>query len=266
MNTPKDTPEEKKELIEAFRAYDWIIVHTNPVALKLYLELSWYPMEIPPCIKERVEELKEQEITQADIENRNPHYKPRYFLPSVAINELLFKLVSKGIPLFKVDNRDISCLADIKRLWDASTLNSTIYGLSGFNAVVAYLQPQWLKIMSGLESEKQSRPVIKKINKLYYSWNEKNKLVLYSKKENQVELTKQESKLIPYLKKDLRTQEEIIEHVWEVHRNVDIRNKIRNLGELRHRINTKCRKIMVTDLISELADGYYRLNVDVEEK
>lgn len=118
-----------------------------------------------------------------------------------------------------------------------------------------------------LEPGKQSRVNgIKKPNRLFYRWNDTDRIVLYSKDDKTVEFTEQEAKLFLYLKEDRKTQDEIIGYIWEVHKSFDIKKKKPNLGEIRGRINTKCRKIVATDLISELTDGYYSLKVGVEEQ
>ena len=152
------TEEEKNELADAFRSYDWIISYTNPIAEKLYLHNT----AAPPYIEKRVNEYKEGECTRYYIENR---IKPPYILSSMFINRLLLEIVREGIPLYKVGNKEISCVADIKRLWNAAGVTRTILEYKELYQIAAYLEPQRLKIekklMLKLKPEKQSLPAIK---------------------------------------------------------------------------------------------------------
>ncbi len=150
--------EEKNELILAFRSYSWIIFNTNPITEKLGL----CRRVVPTYIKKEVDEYKEGECTRYYIENK---IKPPDILSSISINRLLIQLVQKGIPLYKVGNKEISCVADIKRLWNAAGVTRTILEYKELYQIAAYLQPQNLKIeknlMLKLEPEKQSLPAIK---------------------------------------------------------------------------------------------------------
>lgn len=271
MNTPKSTPE-INELILAFESYDFIVTQTDPFTGQLYTD----KLTIPSYIKNQVEKFETKSFSRT-LDSRHP----RKYLPSYAVNELLLELIREDMPLYSVAGKEISCVSDIQSLYKEietgidSCLrffkDSPLFDRERVCAVKAYLRPQCLKIKKKLklrlETRKQSKVNgIKKPNKLFYSWNEKEELVLYFKKGKQVELTEQESKLILCLKEDRKTQEEIIEHIWEVHKSLDIKKKKPNLGEIRGRINTKCRKIVATDLISELTDGYYSLKVGVEEQ
>ena len=67
---------------------------------------------------------------------------------------------------------------------------------------------------------------------------------------------------------DRRKPEEIIEHVWEVYKQKDIDKKKEkgNVKELRNRINNKCCKIGVENLISKLTGECYSLTVEVAEQ
>lgn len=149
MNTPQDTP--KNELIRAFRDYCWIVAHTNPIAGILPL------VEAPPGIIDRVKEL---ELSGEVIEERNS-------LSSLAVNILLLRLVMKGIPLFRVESREIACMLDIRELWDKleikSLKDSFHYYRETTAHVMAYLAPQYRQIekefASKLEPGEQSENV-----------------------------------------------------------------------------------------------------------
>ena len=149
------TEEEKIEIADAFRSYDWIISYTNPIAEKLYLHNT----AAPPYIEKRVNEYKEGECTRYYIENR---IKPPYILSSMFINRLLLEIVREGIPLYKVGNKEISCVADIKRLWNAAGVTRTILEYKELYQIAAYLEPQRLKIekklMLKLKPEKKGTP------------------------------------------------------------------------------------------------------------
>lgn len=138
------TEEEKNELLNAFICYDWIISYTNPIEEKLYLDNI--KDKIPSYIKKEVDELKE----------RN-YERDGFILSSASINLSLLRLVNKRIPLYKVGNRDISCLADIKCLWDENGLNRSILDWKEYYAIQAYLEPQRLEILKKLEAEKQDK-------------------------------------------------------------------------------------------------------------
>lgn len=106
----------------------------------------------------------------------------------------------------------------------------------------------------------------KKIDKLFYTYNNQDKIVLYSKNKNeQVEFTEEETKLFLFLKEDRRKLEEIVEHVWEVYKPKDLSKKKNNAWELRCRLNKKCSKMGVETLISEQINGYYQLTLEIEE-
>ena len=146
----KDTPEEKNsELIDAFLCYDWIISYTNPIVERLYIG----NLTIPPYIKDQVAELAETEATKETLEN--PNHKPNPFLSSASINLLLARLVYKDIPLYKVGDKEISCTADIKRIWKETGLNSDILEWKEYYKIRAYLAPQRLEILKKLKAEKQ---------------------------------------------------------------------------------------------------------------
>jgi len=120
-----------------------------------------------------------------------------------------------------------------------------------------------------LDAEKQDTPVQgRKRNKLYYRYNEQDEVVLFFKKGESITLTKQEAKLFLFLVEDRRKPEEIIEHVWEVYKQKDIDKKKEkgNVKELRNRINNKCCKIGVENLISKLTGECYSLTVEVAEQ
>ncbi|MBE7444684.1 MAG: hypothetical protein HS132_05340 [Planctomycetia bacterium] len=146
MNTPKSTPEDN-ELIRAFQCYYWIIVHTNPIIDKLPL------IEAPSYIKDQISEF--QEIGEVEEESNT--------LSSYATNILFLRFVGKEIPLFEVDDKKISCVADIKKLWDTLGIKSSkddfYFYRKVCSSVMAYLEPQYLKIqkelMTRLEPEKQ---------------------------------------------------------------------------------------------------------------
>lgn len=106
----------------------------------------------------------------------------------------------------------------------------------------------------------------KKRNELFYNYNKQDKLTLFVKKDKFITLTENEAKLFLFLAKDRRTQEEIAEHVWEVYNKKDIHTKKGNAMELRNRLNKKCSKIGIENLISPLVDGCYCLNLEVEER
>ncbi len=154
--------------------------------------------------------------------------------------------------------------------------NKLIVHTNDINKLPKYF-PEHFEIIE-LEAEKQDTstsipkdtPQGKKRNKLFYSYNEKDKLTLFVKKDESITLTKTEAKLFLFLKEDRRTLEEIIEHVWEVYKQKDIDKKKEkgNIKELRNRINNKCRvkEIGVENLISKLKEGCYGLTVDVAER
>jgi hypothetical protein len=118
-----------------------------------------------------------------------------------------------------------------------------------------------------LETEKQITQKTKGAKKLFYSYNEQDELILFFKKDESITLTENETKLFIFLVKDRRTPEEIIEHVWEVYKPKEIAKKKEkgNVKELRNRINNKCCKIGVENLISKLTAGCYSLTVEVVE-
>lgn len=147
MNTHQSTPEGKKELVDAFSAYTWLVVKTNPVKRMIHLIRT----PIPPYIAKEVEEYKEQECTRYYIENK---IEPPYILSSHSVDLLLMQVIQTGIPLYKVSGKDISCVADIKRLWDDAGLsNSTILEWKEIYRVMAYLKPQNLQIEKELMAE-----------------------------------------------------------------------------------------------------------------
>lgn len=117
-----------------------------------------------------------------------------------------------------------------------------------------------------LASPPQDTPQGKKRNKLFYNYNKQDKLTLLVKKNKFITLTENEAKLFLFLAKDRRTQEEIAEHIWEVYSKKDIHTKKGNAMELRNRLNKKCSKIGIENLISTLIDGCYCLNFEVEER
>lgn len=101
---------------------------------------------------------------------------------------------------------------------------------------------------------------------MFYTYNNQDKIVLYSKNKNeQVEFTEEETKLFLFLKEDRRKLEEIVEHVWEVYKPKDLSKKKNNAWELRCRLNKKCSKMGVETLISEQINGYYQLTLEIEE-
>lgn len=105
-------------------------------------------------------------------------------------------------------------------------------------------------------------------NKLFYTYNQKDKIVLSqssNSKHGSITLTEQEGKLVSYLAKDRRSLREIIEHIWEVCKKIDVRKKKSSVRELRDRVNKKCAKLGVETLISEQIEGYYQLTVELEE-
>lgn len=260
-----DTPQ-GNELILAFECYDFIVTQTNPITGNLYTD----KLVIPPYIGKRVKELETRSFSRF-LDRRHPCK----YLTSYSINQLLLELIRKDMPLYRVEGKEISCVSDIKSLWEKIKPGTDHLLMLSFDrervcAVKAYLRPQYLKIEKGLVSNfkpgKQSKvDGIKKPNRLFYSWNEKDKLMLYSTEGRRVALTEQESKLILYLKEDRQTQDEIIGYIWEVYKPFDIKKKKTNLGEIRRRVNAKCREIAATDLISELTNGYYNLGVDIAE-
>ncbi len=159
MNTPQGTPEEKNELILAFESYEWIILHTNP--LHNEIDLS-FPIEpVPSYIREDVGLHKQKEW----LLDKNK--TPRDILFGQSINSLLSELVKKGIPLYKVDKKEITCVADIKRLWQETELDKNYYSFITtlsytYKVIQARLTSQRLKIekelMLKLEPEEQDTP------------------------------------------------------------------------------------------------------------
>lgn len=135
-NTPKNTPEEKNELIDAFKYYWWIVTHTNPFLRGLVL-IEW-----PTRIKDL--------ISEAEVQGQWNLNANGTVLDSHGTNELLLMFVSKGIPLLKVGDKEISCLADISKLWNELGIKSYKDDLYYYHdtcaAVMAYLEPQYQKI------------------------------------------------------------------------------------------------------------------------
>lgn len=166
MNTPKNTPEDN-ELILAFESYDFIVTQTDPTIE----ELHETGQIIPSYIKNQVNEFKEwsavPEITLKDgkVSFNNPTKK---CLSSSSINQLLIELVKKNIPLYMVGDKEISCVSDIKKLWEEIGLKYNGGSRDRFDrkrvcAVKAYLEPQRQRIIkeltSKLKPEKQSETV-----------------------------------------------------------------------------------------------------------
>lgn len=117
------------------------------------------------------------------------------------------------------------------------------------------------------ESTLKIKATPKKITKVFFSYNEKGRIILFVKAKGEpLELTEQEGKLFIYLKEDRRTPEEIINHIWEVYKPKDLHKKRGNVMELRSRINDKYSKIGEEALISELIDGCYSLTIEAVER
>lgn len=140
-----------------------------------------------------------------------------------------------------------------------------IASVSDTNNLPGYFTSHFAIIM--LEPERQIAQKAKRAGKLFYNYDNPNKVNLFSKKNEPITLTPTESKLFLFLVNDRRTPEEIIEHVWKVYEPKDIAKKKAkgNVKELRNRINKKCREIGVKNLISELTQESYRLTVGVVE-
>lgn len=152
-DTPEKIPEEKNsELIDAFLCYDWIILHTNPIYTEIDLSFTIEP--VPSCIRKDVDRYKQKEWLLDKSKT------PRDILFLQSINLLLSELVKKGIPLYKVDNKEITCVEDIKRLWQETGLNKDYYPFITtpsytHQVLQARLAPQRLEILKKLKAEKQ---------------------------------------------------------------------------------------------------------------
>ena len=57
------TEEEKNELADAFRSYDWIISYTNPIAEKLYLHNT----AAPPYIEKESMSIKRESVPDTTL-------------------------------------------------------------------------------------------------------------------------------------------------------------------------------------------------------
>ncbi|OHB51220.1 MAG: hypothetical protein A2099_05785 [Planctomycetes bacterium GWF2_39_10] len=170
------TEEKNSQLIDAFESYEWIILHTNP--LHYEIDLSFTP--VPSYIRKDVDLHKQKEW----LFDKNK--TPRDILIHESINSLLSELVKKGIPLYKVDNKEITCVADIKRLWQETELDKHYYFFTELSytskVLQARLTSQRLKIekelMLKLDIEKKSETTGKKIprgqKKPYADQNEFN--------------------------------------------------------------------------------------------
>lgn len=141
-----------------------------------------------------------------------------------------------------------------------------IASVSDTNNLPEYFTSHFAIIM--LEPERQITQKAKRAEKLFYNYDNPNKVNLFSKENKPITLTPTESKLFLFLVEDRRTPDEIIEHVWDVYKPKDIakKNAKGNVKELRNRINNKCCKIGVENLISELTQKCYSLTVEVVER
>lgn len=166
---------EWKERVDAFTCYHWIVFHVEPTIERLYLG----NLTIPSYIKEQVEKLKEK---PDDV-----FYYRGFFLSSASIHQILINLIEKDIPLFKVGNKEISCITDIKRLWDETKLSDFFLipkpRSERYSQIKAYLLPQILEIkkhFQAIKPKKQDTPAstpkrkLRGIKKPYTDKNEYN--------------------------------------------------------------------------------------------
>lgn len=148
---------EENEIADAFRSYEWIILNTNPMDEKI--DLSCAMEQVPPYIRKDVDRYKQKEWLLD--KNKTPHD----ILFLLSINLLLSELVEKGIPLYRVDNKEITCVADIKRLWKDAELDKNYYSFITdpaytYKILYARLASQRLKtereLLAKLDIEKQA--------------------------------------------------------------------------------------------------------------
>lgn len=153
-----DTPQ-GNELILAFECYDFIVTQTSPTTGNLYTD----KLVIPPYIEKRVKELETRSFSRF-LDRRHPCK----YLTSYSINQLLLELIRKDMPLYRVEGKEISCVSDIKSLWEKIKPGTDHLLMLSFDrervcAVKAYLRPQYLKIekefASNFEPGKQSEDV-----------------------------------------------------------------------------------------------------------
>ena len=118
-----------------FLCYDWTLSCIQ--ILFIPDDLSFTIEPVPPCIRKDVDRYKQKEWLLDKSKT------PRDILFLQSINLLLSELVKKGIPLYKVDNEEITCVdEDIKRLWQETGLNKDYYPLSQLRLIhIKYYKP-----------------------------------------------------------------------------------------------------------------------------